>query len=148
MIIPITRLSNSNGLPLPAYTTSGAAGMDLYAAPEQQIDIAPGAVALIPTGIAIAVPEGYEAQVRSRSGLAAKNGIFALNSPGTIDSDYRGEIRVILANFGSEVFSIQRGDRIAQMVIARYERVQWQEVAQLDTTSRGEGGFGSTGVSM
>lgn len=148
MIIPVTRFPVADGLPLPTYTTSGAAGMDVYAAPEQPIDIAPGAVALIPTGIAIAVPEGYEAQVRSRSGLAAKNGIFALNSPGTIDSDYRGEIRVILANFGSEPFSIRRGDRIAQLVIARYERIQWQEVEQLDTTGRGEGGFGSTGVSM
>jgi dUTP pyrophosphatase len=146
MNIPVTRLPGSEGLPLPAYTTSGAAGMDIYAA--QPIDIAPGAVALVPTGIAIAVPEGYEAQVRSRSGLAAKNGIFALNSPGTIDSDYRGEIRVILANFGSEPFSIQRGDRIAQMVIARYERIQWQEVEQLDATERGEGGFGSTGISI
>lgn len=148
MIIPVTRLPGAAGLPLPAYATPGAAGMDLYAAPEQQMDIAPGAVALIPTGIAIAVPEGYEAQVRSRSGLAARNGIFALNSPGTIDSDYRGEIRVILANFGAVPFAISRGDRIAQLVIARYERVEWQETAQLNATERGEGGFGSTGVGL
>lgn len=101
---------------------------------------------MVPTGLAIALPSGYECQVRSRSGLAAKHGVFCLNAPGTIDSDYRGEIKVILANFGTESFTVQRGDRIAQLVIASYETVQWESVDSLDETERGEGGFGSTGL--
>ncbi len=149
MVIPIARISDDTAdLPLPSYATTGSAGMDVYAAIAEPMEIAPGAVALVPTGIAIALPHGYEAQVRSRSGLAARHGIFALNSPGTVDSDYRGEIRVILANFGAEAFRIQRGDRIAQVVVARYESVEWKELSSLDETKRGSGGFGSTGVAL
>lgn len=149
MVISISRTHQiTRDIPLPSYATTGSAGMDLYAAIDAPLVIDPGKVALVPTGIAIALPIGYEAQVRSRSGLAARNGIFALNAPGTIDSDYRGEVKVILANFGAEPFSIQRGDRIAQLVVAQYEVIQWQEVEQLDETTRGAGGFGSTGVSM
>lgn len=149
MVILLSRIHQATGdIPLPSYATTGSAGMDLYATIDQQMEIAPGKVALVPTGIAIALPVGYEAQVRSRSGLAARHGVFALNAPGTIDSDYRGEIKVILANFGADSFTIQRGDRIAQLVVAQYETVQWQEVERLDETQRGIGGFGSTGVSM
>lgn len=149
MLVSISRTSDAfSDLPLPTYATAGSAGMDIYAALDEPMDIAPGAVSLVPTGIAIALPEGYEAQIRSRSGLAARYGVFALNSPGTVDCDYRGEIRVILANFGSTPFRIQRGDRIAQVVVARYETVQWQEMESLDETKRGEGGFGSTGVQL
>ncbi len=132
-------------LPLPQYTTSGSAGMDLYAAIPEPIELLPQQILLVPTAIAIALPDGYEAQVRSRSGLAARHGIFCLNSPGTIDSDYRGEIKVILAHLGNTPFIIERGMRIAQLVIARYERVQWEEVPVLPSTERGQGGFGSTG---
>jgi dUTP pyrophosphatase len=132
-------------LPLPHYATEGSAGMDLSAAVEEPVVLFPQSIVLVPTGIAIALPPGYEAQVRSRSGLAARHGIFCLNSPGTIDSDYRGEINVILANFGTAPFTIERGMRIAQLVIARYERVTWKEVDCLPSTARGEGGFGSTG---
>lgn len=135
-------------LPLPVYSTSGSAGMDIHAAIEQEISIPTGGVALIPTSLAISLPAGFECQVRSRSGMAAKSGVFTLNSPGTIDSDYRGEIKVILANFGAEPFAVKRGDRIAQLVVARYETVVWQEVTTLDDTSRGDGGFGSTGISI
>ncbi len=143
----ITRTSSEfTDLPLPTYSTSGSAGMDVHAATSEPITINPGAVAMIPTGLAMALEPGYECQVRSRSGLAAKHGVFTLNSPGTIDSDYRGEVKVILANFGSNPFVIQRGDRIAQLVVARYETVAWQEVESLDETARGEGGFGSTGI--
>ena len=143
----ILRLPHAEDLLLPAYETEGSAGMDLRAAaPEDQpITLAPGARAVIPTGLKIALEPGYEAQVRPRSGLALKHGITCLNSPGTIDSDYRGEVGVILANLGAEPFVIRRGERIAQMVIARHERVQWTEVRTLDETERGEGGFGSTG---
>ena len=133
-------------LPLPAYATSGSAGMDVHAALLEPMTIAAGKVAMVPTGLAIALPTGFECQVRSRSGLAAKHGVFCLNAPGTIDSDYRGEIKVILANMGTEPFVIQRGDRIAQLVVAAYEQVQWQLVESLNETERGEGGFGSTGV--
>ncbi|MCS7000866.1 MAG: dUTP diphosphatase [Bacteroidota bacterium] len=132
-------------LPLPMYATEGAAGMDLYAAIESPLVLSPGAVTLVPTAIAIALPPGYEAQVRSRSGLALRHGVFCLNSPGTIDSDYRGEIKVILANFGPAHFLIERGMRIAQLVIARYERVVWKQVPVLPSSLRGEQGFGSTG---
>ncbi|MBC6982827.1 dUTP diphosphatase [Caulobacter sp. 17J80-11] len=145
--IEIVRLPHAEGLPLPAYETAGAAGMDLRAAvPDHApVTLKPGARALVPTGLQIAVPLGLEAQVRPRSGLALKFGITCLNSPGTVDSDYRGEVGVILANLGQEDFVIRRGDRIAQLVIARHERAVWQETASLDATSRGAGGFGSTG---
>ncbi len=133
-------------IPLPSYATAGSAGMDLYAAVSTPLTIHPGDIVLVPTGVAIALPDGYEAQVRSRSGLALRYGIFALNAPGTIDSDYRGEIKVILAHIGKDIFVVERGARIAQLVIARYEKIRWEEVEQLPPTSRGEGGFGSTGV--
>ncbi len=145
--VQITRLGNQfRDLPLPAYATAGSAGMDVCAAVDDEIVIKAGAIALVPTAVAIALGEGYECQVRSRSGLAARHGIFALNAPGTIDSDYRGEIKIILANFGSEDFTIRRGDRIAQLVVARYEKVRWTESPALDSTGRNDGGFGSTGI--
>ncbi len=145
--VKIKRISDEyKELNLPDYKTSGSAGMDILATINEEIQIESGKIALIPTNIAIELPVGYECQVRSRSGLAAKNGIFCLNSPGTIDSDYRGEIKVILANFGNESFTIKNGDRIAQLVIAKYEFVQWKEVNQLSDSNRGEGGFGSTGL--
>ncbi len=143
----ILRLPHAEDLLLPAYETEGSAGMDLRAAvPEDQpITLAAGARALVPTGLKIALEPGFEAQVRPRSGLALKHGITCLNSPGTIDSDYRGEVGVILANLGSEPFVIRRGERIAQLVIAKHERADWIEVETLDDTARGAGGFGSTG---
>ena len=145
--IKVRRLAHNPDLPLPAYETEGAAGMDLRAAvaEDQPVTIRPGGRALVPTGLSIAVPAGYEAQIRPRSGLALKKGITCLNTPGTVDSDYRGEVAVILANLGEEDFVIRRGDRIAQMVIAPYVRAQWSEVPDLEETSRGAGGFGSTG---
>ena len=133
-------------LPLPSYETEHAAGMDLRAAVTEPLVLAPGQRELVPTGLRIALPEGYEAQVRPRSGLAYKYGISLLNSPGTIDADYRGEIRVILANLGQETFTIRRGDRIAQMIVAPVTRVAWVPSDTLDETERGEGGFGHTGV--
>jgi dUTP pyrophosphatase len=136
-----------NDLPLPAYATEGSAGMDLLAAVEAEITISPFETVLIPTAISIELPEGYEAQVRPRSGLAIKHQIGILNSPGTIDSDYRGEVKVIMTNFGKEPFVVRRGDRIAQMVVHRYARVEWEEVSDLRETARGGGGFGHTGVS-
>jgi dUTP pyrophosphatase len=145
--VKITRLdAKFSDLPLPKYATEGSAGMDIFAAIEEPIIIHPGAVALVPTSLAIALHAGFECQVRSRSGLAIKNGIFALNAPGTIDSDYRGEVKIILANFGKEDFKIECGDRIAQLVIARYEHIEWEKVDELSETERGSGGFGSTGV--
>ncbi|GAA0770218.1 MAG: dUTP diphosphatase [Brevundimonas aurantiaca] len=145
--VQILRLPHAEGLPLPAYETAGSAGMDLRAAvPEDQpLTLAPGRRALVPTGLKIALPLGYEAQVRARSGLALKHGIICPNAPGTIDSDYRGECGVILANIGDEDFVIRRGERIAQLVIAKHERADWIEVETLDDTARGAGGFGSTG---
>src|SRR4051812_25773065 len=145
--IPVKRLPHSEGLPLPAYESPGAAGMDLRAgvAEDEPMVIRPGARAMVPTGLAFAVPPGFEAQVRPRSGLAAKAGVTCLNTPGTIDSDYRGEVKVILVNLGSEDFTIRRGDRIAQLVIAPVTQGQWLETSELDETSRGGGGFGSTG---
>lgn len=145
--VQILRLPHAEGLPLPAYETAGSAGMDLRAAvPEDQpMTLAPGARALVPTGLKIALPLGFEAQVRARSGLALKHGIICPNAPGTIDSDYRGECGVILANISAEPFVIRRGERIAQLVIARHERADWIEVETLDDTARGTGGFGSTG---
>ena len=145
--IQIQRLPNAEALPLPSYETAGSAGMDLRAAvPEDApLTLEPGARIVVPTGLKIAVPLGCEAQVRARSGLALKHGIICPNGPGTIDSDYRGELGVILANIGTEPFVIRRGERIAQLVIARHERADWIEVEALDETARGVGGFGSTG---
>ncbi|MFM8569165.1 MAG: dUTP diphosphatase [Candidatus Kapaibacterium sp.] len=145
--VSLRKVSDSHDdLPLPVYATEGSAGMDVHAAIAADTVIAPGAVALVPTGMAIALPAGYECQVRSRSGLAAKNAVFCLNAPGTIDSDSRGEIKVILANMGAEPFTVRRGDRIAQLVVARYEKVTWSVVKELEDTGRGSGGFGSTGL--
>lgn len=147
MKVKITRLDKKySDLPLPKYATQGSAGMDVYAALESPIIIEPGKVELVSTSLAIALEPGYECQVRARSGLALKNGIFPLNAPGTIDSDYRGEVKIILANFSKEAFEIKRGDRVAQLVIAAYEHIAWDLVESLEETDRGEGGFGSTGV--
>ena len=143
--VPVQRLSHGNDLTLPSYATELSAGMDLVAAIEGSVSLEPGARIIIPTGIAIALPQGFEAQIRPRSGLAAKNGVTVLNSPGTIDTDYRGEIGVILINLGDETFHIERGMRIAQMVIAAFETITWTETDTLPSTARGEGGFGSTG---
>jgi dUTP pyrophosphatase len=145
--VRITRLPHAQDLPLPAYQTAQAAGLDLTAAvaADKPIIIAPGGRALVPTGLAIALPEGFEAQVRPRSGLAIKQGLTVLNSPGTIDADYRGEIQVILVNLGSESVEITRGMRVAQMIVATVTRAAFFEVATLDQTDRGSGGFGSTG---
>jgi dUTP pyrophosphatase len=144
--VRIRRLPHADGLPLPAYETAGAAGMDVRAAVEAPLTLAPGAIAMVSTGIALEVPEGYEMQVRPRSGLAAKYGITLPNSPATIDSDYRGEVRVIVQNLGAEPFTIERGMRIAQMVLQRAPRVAWVEVDELSGTTRGAGGFGHTGA--
>ena len=146
MKISILRLPHAHDLPLPAYATAGSAGMDLHAANETTIEIEPSNRAIVPTGFSIELPEGFEAQVRPRSGLAASHGITVLNTPGTIDSDYRGEIKVILINLGAKPFSVTRGTRIAQMVIARHERVALVESSALSETARGEGGHGSTGT--
>lgn len=139
------KIINQSGHPLPAYETAAAAGMDLRACLENPLTLHPGQRLLVPTGLRIALPAGYEAQVRPRSGLAAKHGITVLNSPGTIDADYRGEIKVILINHGQEAFIIQHGERIAQLVVARHERITWVNAEELEETSRGTGGFGSTG---
>ena len=146
--VRILRLDHGRDLPLPAYETAQAAGMDLRAAvpAEAPVTLRPGERMAIPTGLAIALPAGFEAQVRPRSGLALKNGVTALNSPGTIDADYRGEIRVILINHGAEPVTFRRGDRIAQMVIAPVIQASWVEADSLDETARGAGGFGSTGA--
>lgn len=143
--VRIARDPGCEDLPLPSYETEHAAGMDLRAAVKESLTLIPGQRELVPTGLRIALPEGYEAQIRPRSGLAMKHGIALLNSPGTIDADYRGEIRIIMANLGPEPFTIQRGDRIAQMVVAPVTRVAWATVERLDETARGEGGFGHTG---
>jgi dUTP pyrophosphatase len=145
--IAVARLPHAEGLPLPAYETAGAAGMDLRAAVAEDapITLRPGDRFMVPTGLTIALPDGFEAQVRPRSGLAAKAGVTCLNTPGTIDSDYRGEVKVILINLGAEAFTIRRGERIAQMVIAPVVQAAWREVDSLDETARGAGGFGSTG---
>jgi dUTP pyrophosphatase len=147
VIVQVRPLPHFDGLQLPSYETAGSAGMDVRAAvPENEpVVLAPGARAMVPTGLSVAIPEGYEIQVRPRSGLAAKHGLTCLNTPGTIDSDYRGEIKVILINLGSEAFTIQRGERIAQLVLAPVTRLGWQEVGELGETARGAGGFGSTG---
>ena len=145
MKLLIKRLDHAKDLPLPRYETAGAAGMDLIAAVTNDVALAPGARAIIPSGIAIAVPLGYEGQVRPRSGLAAKSGVTTLNAPGTIDADYRGEVGVILINHGAETFTVTRGMRIAQLLIAPVEQAELVEVDSLDETARGAGGFGSTG---
>ncbi len=144
--IPIKLVNENNKGLLPSYATSGSAGMDLLAIIESPITIMPSEVQLIPTGIAIALPCGFEAQIRPRSGLALKHGITVLNSPGTIDSDYRGEIKVILINHSKESYTVNPQDRIAQMIISKYETINWNIVTDLDSTERQEGGFGSTGI--
>jgi deoxyuridine 5'-triphosphate nucleotidohydrolase len=144
--VAILRLPHAADLPLPAYATPGAAGMDLCAAVAAERILVPGGRLLVPTGFAIALPPGYEAQIRPRSGLALKHGLVLPNAPGTIDEDYRGEIQIIVANIGAEPFAITRGLRLAQMVIAPVTRAAWREVASLDETARGAGGFGSTGA--
>jgi dUTP pyrophosphatase len=141
--VEVKRLPHGEGLPLPAYATSGAAGMDVVSA--EDVVIAPGARHAVATGLAMAIPEGYEIQVRPRSGLALRHGITVPNTPGTIDSDYRGELKVILINLGDEPFTVQRGDRVAQLVLAPVVQTAWDEVGELDATERGVGGFGSTG---
>jgi len=144
--VAITREPGCDDVPLPAYETAHAAGMDLRAAVREPLTLAPGERALVPTGIRIAVPPGAEAQVRPRSGLAIRHGITMVNAPGTIDADYRGEIRVILINLGQEPYTLRRGDRIAQLVIAPVLEVHWDLVDTLDETPRGDGGFGHTGA--
>jgi dUTP pyrophosphatase len=144
--VAITTLPHAAGLDLPPYAPEHAAGMDLCAAVANDITIEPGRRVLIPAGSKIALPEGYEAQVRPRSGLALKHGITLLNSPGTIDADYRGEVQVILANLGGAPFTVTRGMRIAQMVVAPYTRIEWREVSELPASARGARGFGSTGL--
>jgi dUTP pyrophosphatase len=146
LTVQITRLHpGTEDIPLPRYATEHSAGMDVCAAMDTEQVVSPGATALIPTGFAIALPEGFEAQIRPRSGLAIKHNVGILNAPGTIDADYRGEVKIILTNFGTVDFVVRRGDRIAQMVIAHHERVQWDQRATLDDTARGAGGFGHTG---
>lgn len=145
LVIQVFRLPQTEDLLLPDYATPGAAGVDLRAAITDDMPLLSGQTRAIPTGLKIALPDGYEAQIRPRSGLALKFSIGVLNSPGTIDSDYRGEIKVILTNFGPEPFIIHRGDRIAQMVVTRYEKISWQETTDLPDTARSEGGFGHSG---
>jgi dUTP pyrophosphatase len=146
VVIPVQRLAHGEGLDLPAYATPQSAGLDLLAAITAPVTLAPGARQLIPTGLAISLPDGYEAQVRPRSGLALKHGVTVLNSPGTVDADYRGEVGVVLINLGAEPFVIERGMRIAQMIVARHARISWQPVETLPQSTRGAGGFGSTGT--
>lgn len=143
--IALKRVRQGGDLPLPRHMTSHSAGMDLHADIAGEAVLQPGERMLVPTGIAIALPDGYEAQIRPRSGLALKHGISLVNSPGTIDADYRGEIAVIVINHGSEPFTVRRGERIAQMVVARFSRVEWLETDELESTRRGDGGFGHTG---
>jgi dUTP pyrophosphatase len=144
--VALQRLDHAAGLPLPAYASADAAGMDLVAAVTRPVTLAPGERGLVPTGLAIALPPGFEAQVRPRSGLALKHGITLLNSPGTIDADYRGEIGVVLVNLGQAPFTVERGLRVAQLVVAPVSRVTWVETGELTETARGAGGFGSTGI--
>jgi dUTP pyrophosphatase len=140
------KIKAENGAPLPEYETSGSAGMDLKAFIGESVTIAPGSRCLVPTGIYIELPDGYEAQIRARSGLAAKRGVTVINGVGTVDSDYRGEIKVALINLGGEAFKVENGDRIAQLIIASYEKAVWDKTDDLDDTERGGGGFGHTGV--
>ena len=145
LTVRVQRLPHAGDLPLPAYETPGSAGMDVRAAVEAPLTLAPGAIALVPTGLVIEVPAGFEMQVRPRSGLAARHGLTLPNSPATIDSDYRGEVRVILQNLGAEPYVVERGARIAQFVLQRVPRVTWEEAGELSGTTRGAGGFGHTG---
>ena len=147
VVVRLLRLPHGEGLPLPTYHSAHAAGLDVVAGvpADASVALAPGARALIPTGFALELPAGYEAQLRPRSGLALKSGVTVLNSPGTIDADYRGEVKVLLVNLGAESFVVRRGERIAQLVVARVEHVRVEPVSELGGTSRGEGGFGSTG---
>ena len=144
--VAVTQLAHAADLPLPEYATPLSAGMDLRAAISDPLDMVPGSRTLVPTGLAIALPEGYEAQIRPRSGLALKHGITVLNTPGTVDADYRGEISVILVNAGPEIFTVTRGMRIAQMVVAAFAKVSWEPVEALLESERGIGGYGSTGT--
>ena len=147
--IRINRISSSTiDVSLPAYATDGSAGMDIFSAVDHPVPVQPGETVLVPTGFSIELPQGFEAQIRPRSGLAIKHSIGIMNAPGTIDSDYRGEVKVILTNFGKKEFIVNRGDRIAQMIISRYERIEWELSDSLNNTGRGAGGFGSTGVSQ
>ncbi len=145
--VQVVRLPGTEDLPLPAYATGGSAGADLLAAVTEPLELLPGERALVPTGLRLAVPPGYEAQVRPRSGLALRHGIVLPNAPGTIDSDYRGEVRVFLWNTGDEAVPIRRGDRIAQLVLSPVTRIEWRLESKLEDTERGDGGFGSTGAS-
>jgi dUTP pyrophosphatase len=145
LTVKVRRTRPGNNIPLPGYMTEHAAGMDLYADVPESLPLLPGERTLIPTGIAIELPDGFEAQIRPRSGLALRHGITLVNSPGTIDPDYRGEIGIIIINHGNEPFSVEKGERIAQMIIARFVRVSFLEVADLGTTPRDTGGFGHTG---
>ena len=144
--VDIKKLRGGSDIPLPKYMTDHSAGMDLYADIDEEITLKPMERTLVPTGISIALPDGYEAQIRPRSGLAIKHGIALVNSPGTIDADYRGEIKVIIINLGTSSFVVKRGERIAQMVVHEVSRVTWRESMDLDETSRGGGGFGHTGI--
>lgn len=148
LTVRVQRLAHAQDLPLPSYATAGAAGMDLIAAVRESLTLQPGGRTLVPTGLRVALPPGYELQVRPRSGLAFKNGIILPNSPGTIDEDYRGEVGVIMLNAGDQPFVITRGMRIAQAIVAPVERVSWDECDELDETERGTGGFGSTGTGL
>jgi dUTP pyrophosphatase len=143
--VEIKRLPHGSGLPLPTYQTAGSAGMDLHAATEDDFEIAPGEVRVVPCGFSLAIPPGFEGQVRPRSGIALRHRVTVLNAPGTIDSDYRGELGVLLINHGTDVFRVERGMRIAQFVIAPVQRAQWIEVPELPGTARGAGGYGHTG---
>jgi len=145
VIVQVQRLEGNEDLPLPSYMTSHSAGMDLRAAVKEEVVLKPGARALIPTGLRVAIPVGYEGQIRPRSGLALRHGLTMLNTPGTIDADYRGEVQIIVANLGEETFTIRRGERIAQLVISPVARANLQVVEKLEETSRGDGGFGHTG---
>jgi len=146
MKIDVLRLPNARDLPLPSYATEGSSGLDLLAAVETDLDLMPGGRVLVPCGIALALPQGFEGQIRPRSGLALKHGITLLNAPGTIDSDYRGEVMATLVNHGTEMFRITRGMKIAQLVVSRFESAELHEVSELPPSARGAGGFGSTGL--
>lgn len=144
--VKIKRLDPCKDIPVPSYASEGASGMDIRACVQTPVILQPGGIRLIPTGLAVAVPRGYEVQIRPRSGLALKHGIGMVNAPGTIDSDYRGEVRIILVNWGNNPFEVKKGDRIAQMVLSKVYQAQWMQVEALDDTSRGAGGFGHSGV--
>ena len=146
VMVRVLRLPHGVGLPLPAYATAGAAGADLHAAVSEPLVLAPGERRAVPTGLVLEIPPGYEAQVRPRSGLALRHGVTVANAPGTVDSDYRGEVRVLLVNLGAEPFTVARGDRIAQLVVAPVTRAEFAEAVELSGSRRGAGGFGSTGV--